>query len=125
MKIRSGFVSNSSSSSFVIFGKKIRMGEITPELIEQGRIYALSYKYCDDGVDFFEINQAMYDMYRQYGGELGFYEVDEMICESGKISKDKIQGDEINVMSMEVSYHTVQKDDLKSFVEMFIWEGII
>ena len=85
MKIRNGFVSNSSSSSFVIFGKTIKRGHITPELLEQGRIYALSYKYCDECVDFFEINQAMFDMYRQYGGELSFYEVEEMLCEGGTI----------------------------------------
>ena len=114
MKIRNGFVSNSSSSSFIIFGKSTNFCNITPELIKAKKIYACSYEGYD-GVDFFPINQKMFDMYVKYGGSLEFYDVDKVIREGGKVSKDEISGDEMQVFAMDVSNHTVQEDDLKSY----------
>ena len=80
MKIRQGFVSNSSSSSFIIFGKSIYTKNITPELIKEKRIYACSDDGWD-GTEFFVINQKMFDMFMKYGGALDFYNVDKVIYE--------------------------------------------
>ena len=118
MKIRQGFVSNSSSSSFIIFGKSIYGKNITKELIAAKRIYACAEEY--DGADFFAINQKMFDMYMKYGGSLDFYNVDKVIREEGILSKDDIEDKTIYVFTMSVSQHSVQENDLEEFITRFI-----
>ena len=120
MKIRNGFVSNSSSSSFIVFGENIYYSNITPELIEDKRIYAVSYNYLGDGTDFFRINQEMFDLFKKYGGELEFFEVDGCLAEGGEIDKAKIAGDKIKVFAMERDYHSVPDDDVASFANRYI-----
>lgn len=48
MKIRNGFVSNSSSSSFVIIGKPIKQSEITEEMLKEKKISAIG-GYIEEG----------------------------------------------------------------------------
>lgn len=54
MKIRSGFVSNSSSSSFVILGKFIDIDNISFDTIKTNDIYVLGH-YLSEGQDIFKI----------------------------------------------------------------------
>jgi hypothetical protein len=120
MKIREGFVSNSSSSSFVVFGKSIYLKDITSKLLKEKRIYAQSYDSCCDGIDFFLINQKMFDMFMEYGGQLSFFDVDAMFCEGGTISKDDIKANTIEFFPIEISYHSVGEDDLQEFAERYL-----
>jgi hypothetical protein len=120
MKIRNGFVSNSSSSSFIVFGKSIQYSQITTELIGDNKIYAMSYNYCGDGADFFPINQEMFDLFQKHGGELEFYEVEECFAEGGVLDKSKIKGDKIEVFAMDRDYHSVPDGDVAEFANRYL-----
>jgi len=56
MKIRNGFVSNSSSSSFLILGNNIDILDVTSSMIKEKQIYFLG-KYLNEGRDIFQIKK--------------------------------------------------------------------
>jgi len=57
MKRRLGFVSNSSSSSFLILGREIDINEVTSKMIKKKKIMVLGYD-LSDGQDVFQISSA-------------------------------------------------------------------
>lgn len=59
MKIRTGFVSNSSSSSFVLIGNSILLKDVTEELVSTNKIYVFG-SWLSDGQDIFRITPEMF-----------------------------------------------------------------
>lgn len=88
MKIRNGFVSNSSSSSFIVFGKQILNVDV-PNLIEadlKKKIMVVG-KDLSEGTDFFEIhNKQMleYAQNNEYLKRCTWLNVLESICTEGE-----------------------------------------
>ena len=101
MKTRNGFVSNSSSSSFVIIGVEVPEGTITREdfAIKVGLIDE-KLKGEDSGYFEDQVNDCTYNKYWEYHdgaprgkviiGE-GFSVRDEGGCESADLNIDKIK----------------------------------
>lgn len=122
MKIRVGFVSNSSSTSFVIIGSVLSYSEAldrAEELIKKGRLY-IDCGYINDGADFFPLTKEMWKSYNKYGGCQGgmtLYDV-QKIVEDGKIRKDDIEGDEFEVFTIEIDYHGCET--LKEFQDRYL-----
>ncbi len=122
MKIRIGFVSNSSSTSFVVIGSVLSYSEAldrAEELIRKGRLY-IDCGEINDGTDFFPLTKEMWKSYNTYGGcndGMTLYDV-QKIVENGKIRKDDIEGDEFEVFSMEIDYHGCET--LKDFQDRYL-----
>ena len=57
MKIRAGFVSNSSSSSFIIIGKGLDIRDVTSKMIEEKEIIAMGGDVYE-GEDVFQISNV-------------------------------------------------------------------
>lgn len=65
MKTRNGFVSNSSSSSFIVVGKKIDKSEIK----SHGHVWLIGSEY-GEGTDAFELTPEMQDIIVAHTGEI-------------------------------------------------------
>ena len=114
MKIRAGFVSNSSSSSFVIIGKSINERDLTEKDFKDMRIF------CDTGLCGNEGTYGDTINYDQFvklkGHSFDFYEVFKVFEDSKPITKDDIPENGAELILDTWDYH-FDADYIKEMAE--------
>lgn len=113
MKIRQGFVSNSSSSSFIVFGRNIDIKDITPSIIKEKEIICLG-KELSEGQDIFYIKnidmlaflKALNELGRDIEYDMEFIEVYSV----GGFDEYSGELDLTNLTTKKIQYFNIDKD---------------
>ena len=87
MKIRNGFVSNSSSSSFVLIGKSINISELTTKHVKD-TTYIEAKDLYGEGVDIFVLsNRKILDFIKRFGSNFvnAYIDAREVECDRPEI----------------------------------------
>lgn len=121
MKIRKGFVSNSSSSSFVLFGKKIRSLEDFNDADCAGKDIFFVGEYLCDGNDFIQVESWNREFFRNgmWENNDGYvlFAVDKKVeLESGDVDVNPHVGED--VMFVCADYHGT--DSIDKFFERYV-----
>jgi len=126
MKIRQGFVSNSSSSSFIAIGKQVNASEISESDIVDGKIWCEG-RDLGDGTDIFQLKDsfALY-IINNFTEEFIVYkiykhaedEIDITIKELNKLVADK--DEKLTIFEMMQDYNS--SNNTKSIYSRYVLE---
>ena len=115
MKIRQGFVSNSSSSSFVAVARELNIGDIKLEDILNKNIVSFG-SYLSDGVDLIRIKDEnmlkFFKLFPSYSndyddGDFSFYQIVKEDESSISLTKESLEdGVEYIILSEEKDQHS-------------------
>lgn len=110
MKMRQGFVSNSSSSSFLLIGKKLKFSELSIEDVRNKDIRMISYKTWDgpaEGKMTEEYYKILSEYPDKYVNEV-FYFFKSEYCSrhEGTVSIDLDIEGSVDILTDTVSMHT-------------------
>ena len=111
MKIRQGYVSNSSSSSFLVVGKQIFFEDIGTDF----KNVWVKGKQLNDGVDFFSLDKTKYKFIKKMKNreDFKFYKVNGF-CEVGQEFSKIITGKKQKLYFIEQdNNYSVDNDDLQ------------
>lgn len=111
MKVRQGFVSNSSSSSFIILGKDVDVMSITPKMIKEKTIMVIGNSLCE-GEDVFQIRTIEELAFLKALNKISIEETFKYV-EAYAISEDEYEG-EIDVKKIpktgKIKYYNLNQD---------------
>ena len=110
MKARQGFVSNSSSSSFVICGERISMNDV---VLGSGKKYvAIESGYSDEGYSLYEVTKEFLELVPFINGDYEIWDVAFSCYEGGEIT---VEAGTYKLEMLEVSYHRSELDDMAEY----------
>jgi hypothetical protein len=130
MKIRNGFVSNSSSSSFIVVCNPINKDDFDEDAFKEycktHNIWVLG-QYLSEGYDFFELESKYLNLIDDNLDKMKFLEVIHQVNNDDNelvLTKQQLLDfallDAITIKSIEVDYH--ETDNVDTFINRYINE---
>lgn len=117
MKVRTNYVSNSSSSSFVVICKKIgEFKDLDKLLLEKDKTYFVLGEWLEEGIDYIEFKRddSLHNFLKEHCNKLAIdssvYQVISLAENQVDLSRDLLKeilpGDKVTAMSIDIDYHS-------------------